>query len=129
MKLLRPKERLGLGYAANEAALYHKATNTLAITDALVNVPAKPPAIYDPANLRGIGDNGRNSGTLGNYILKALGAVNWQGTGSQEVEKLFKTSDEFGVGCTMSCKPTMSPERCERCLGRAENQKLQVRAS
>ena len=29
------------------------------------------------------------------------------------MEKLFKTSDEFGVGCTMSCKPTMSPERCE----------------
>ena len=96
VKLLRPAERLGLGYAANEAALYHKETSTLAITDALVNVPAKPPAIYDPANLRGIGDNGRNSGTLGNIILKALGAVNWQGTGAQEVESLYKTWDEYG---------------------------------
>ena len=125
VKLLRPAERLGLGYAANEAALFHKETGTLAITDALVNVPAKPPSIYDPANLRGIGDNGRNSGTLGNIILKALGAVNWQGTGGKEVEALFAISDEYGVGCGMSCKPTMSAERCSRCEGRAENQKLQ----
>ena len=83
------------------------------------------PSIYDPANLRGIGDNGRNSGTLGNIILKALGAVNWQGTGGKEVEALFAISDEYGVGCGMSCKPTMSAERCSRCEGRAENQKLQ----
>ena len=46
----------------------HKDTKTLAITDALVNVPAKPPPIYDRANLIEIGDNA-NGNTLGSLIL------------------------------------------------------------
>ena len=60
MKLLHPAKRLGLGYAANEAALLHKETKTLALTDAHVNVPAPPPEIYDPSNLLAVGDNGRD---------------------------------------------------------------------
>ena len=60
VKLLHPAKRLGLGYAANEAALLHKETKTLALTDALVNVPATPPEIYDPSNLLAVGDNGRD---------------------------------------------------------------------
>ena len=35
VKLLRPSQRLGLGYAASEAALYHKPTHTHAVTDAI----------------------------------------------------------------------------------------------
>ena len=34
VKLLRPPKRLGFGYAANEAALLHKDSKTLALTDA-----------------------------------------------------------------------------------------------
>ena len=44
VKLLRPERRLGFGYAANEAALLHRDTKTLALTDALVNVLARPSA-------------------------------------------------------------------------------------
>ena len=93
VKLLRPPERLGFGYAANEAAVLHKDSKTLALTDALVNVPAKPTAVYDEGNLLAIGDNGRNTGSLGMYILKAAGAVNWRGTASQDVETLYSASD------------------------------------
>ena len=46
VKLLRPNKRLGFGYAANEAAILHKDTKTLALTDALINVPARPTEIY-----------------------------------------------------------------------------------
>jgi len=128
VKLLRPAERLGLGYAANEAALFHKETGTLAITDALVNVPAKPPEIYDRSNLRDIGDNGRNTFSLGNIILKALGAVNWQGSGANEVEALFAASDQSvarGGSCAMSCKPSSSVKRCSSCNARADVQQVQ----
>jgi len=51
VKLLRPERRLGFGYAANEAAVLHKDSKTLALTDALVSVPATPTPIYDRANL------------------------------------------------------------------------------
>mmetsp|Transcript_1773 Transcript_1773/g.4438 ORF Transcript_1773/g.4438 Transcript_1773/m.4438 type:complete len:531 (+) Transcript_1773:24-1616(+) len=93
VKLLRPAKRLGFRYAANEAALFHKDTKTLALTDALVYVPASSPEIYDRANLLAVGDNARNSNSLGNIILKGAGAVNWRGTASQEVEALFSASD------------------------------------
>ena len=75
VKLLRPKERLGFGYAANEAALYHKDTKTLALTDALVNVPSAPPPVFvtdGGDNLRGIGDDARRSSSLGHLILQDL---------------------------------------------------------
>ena len=93
MKLLHPAKRLGLGYAANEAALLHKETKTLALTDALVNVPATPPEIYDPSNLLAVGDNGRDTNSLGNIILKAAGAVNWRGTARADTEALWAASD------------------------------------
>ena len=92
VKLLRPKQRLGFGYAANEAAVLHKDSKTLALTDALVNVPATAPAIYDPASLMAVGDNTRDSNSLGNIILKAAGAVNWRGTAKAEVESLWSAS-------------------------------------
>ena len=76
MKLLRPKQRLGFGYAANEAALFHRDTGTLALTDSLVNVPKRATAVYEPSNLLAIGDNDRESGSLGTFILKAAKAVN-----------------------------------------------------
>ena len=83
---------------AIQAALFHKPTGTLAITDALVNVPATPPEIYQPANLLAIGDNGRGTNSLGNIILRALGATNWQGSGAREVEALFAASDRAAAG-------------------------------
>lgn len=49
MKLLRPKKRLGFGYAANEAALFHKESKTLALTDALIYIPPTPTPAYDKA--------------------------------------------------------------------------------
>lgn len=94
VKLLHPSQRLGFGYAANEAALLHRDTQTLALTDALVNVPAAPTSIYDEANLLAVGDNRRSSNSLGNLILKGASAVNWRGTAAQEVETLFRATDE-----------------------------------
>ena len=93
VKLLRPEKRLGFGYSANEAALLHKDTGTLALTDALINVPAAPPEIYDRSNLLAVGDNARGSYSLGNIILRATGAVNWRDTAAEEVEALFVASD------------------------------------
>ena len=95
VKLLHPRRRLGLGYAANEAALLHKDTKTLALTDALVNVPSAPTRVYDEANLLAIGDNAERSSSLGSLILRAAGAVNWQGTGSKDIGQLW-TSDAPG---------------------------------
>ena len=89
VKLLRPPKRLGFGYAANEAALLHKDTKTLALTDALVNVPAAPTPVYDTGNLLAIGDNAKDSNSLGNLILKGAGAVNWQGTAKNDVSQLW----------------------------------------
>jgi len=89
VKLLRPARRLGAGYAANEAALLHRDTKTLVLTDALINVPARPTAVYDEALLLAIGDNLRDTNTLGNIILKGVGVTNWRGTGSQAVEELW----------------------------------------
>ena len=89
VKLLRPSRRLGLGYAANEAAVLHKDTKTLALTDALIYVPGAPTKIYDEGNLRAIGDNARDSNSLGNLILKGAGAVNWRGTAAQTVGELW----------------------------------------
>ena len=94
VKLLEPRRRLGFGYAANEAALLHKDTKTLALTDALVNCAATPPkGVYDEALLRTIGDNAPEGVSIGNVILKAAGAVNWQGSGAQAVHDLFAMSD------------------------------------
>ena len=67
VKLLRPSQRLGLGYAASEAAVFHKPTHTLAITDALVNVPARPTPDYEFENLRGVGADAKTDNSpLGN---------------------------------------------------------------
>lgn len=96
VKLLRPERRLGFGYAANEAAVLHKDSKTLALTDALVSVPATPTPIYDRANLLAIGDNARDSNSLGNLILKGAGAVNWRSTASSAVDTLW--SDPAGQG-------------------------------
>jgi hypothetical protein len=98
VKLLRPEKRLGLGYAANEAALLHKDTKTLALTDALINIPPQPPQVYDEGNLLSIGDNARDSNSLGNIILKAAGAVNWQGTGATRINTLYSGSNSTQNG-------------------------------
>lgn len=98
IKLLRPTKRLGFGYAANEAALWHKDTKTLALTDALVNVPSKPQPVYTTTSLLAIGDDTRNGASLGNLILRAAGTVNWRGTGAAEIEGLWKASDAAGPG-------------------------------
>merc|ERR1719247_3071282 len=93
VKLLRPAQRLGFGYAADEAALFHRETKTLALTDALVRVQSTPPEIYDRGDLLDVGDNRRGTNTLGNIILKAAGAVNWRGTAAREVEALWAATD------------------------------------
>ena len=98
IKLLRPSSRLGFGYAANEAALLHKDTKTLALTDALVNVQRTPAPVYSQSSLFAIGDNARDSSSLGNLILKAAGGVNWRGSGRAEIEQLFTQSDTRGAG-------------------------------
>jgi len=89
VKLLHPSKTLGLGYAANEAALLHKDTKVLALTDALVNVPRSPTPVYDPSTLRAIGDNTARSNSLGNIVLKGVGATNWQGNGAEVVKALY----------------------------------------
>jgi hypothetical protein len=99
VKLLRPKERLGFGYAANEAALYHKDTKVLALTDALVNVPSAPPPVFvtdGGDNLRGIGDDARRSSSLGHLILQGASAVNWRGSAAEAVEELWSATDAAG---------------------------------
>jgi len=78
VKLLRPAERLGFGYAASEAALFHKPTKTLVLTDALINVPAIPTPDYEVANLRGVGEDGQQGNTLGSVILKLLCFTNFE---------------------------------------------------
>ena len=98
VKLLRPASRLGFGYAANEAALLHKDTKTLALTDALVNVARAPSAVYSEPALFAIGDNARDSSSLGNLILKAAGGVNWRGSARDDVERLWTQSDARGAG-------------------------------
>ena len=65
----------GFGYAANEAAILHKDTKTLALTDALINVPARPTEIYAQDNLLAVGDNSRKSNSLGKVILGAAKIV------------------------------------------------------
>jgi hypothetical protein len=92
VKLLRPEKRLGFGYSANEAALFHKDTKTLALTDALISVPSHPTQIYDETNLLAVGDNARDSNSLGNLIIKAAGAVNWQGTGASKINAFYSGS-------------------------------------
>jgi hypothetical protein len=67
----------------------HKDTKTLALTDALIYVPGAPTKIYDEGNLRAIGDNARDTNSLGNLILKGAGAVNWRGTAAQTVDELW----------------------------------------
>ena len=93
VKLLRPSQRLGFGYAANEAALLHKDTKTLALTDALVNVPAAPTRVYEERLLSAIGDNERDTNSIGNIVLKAAGAVNWRGSAAREVATLWADTD------------------------------------
>eukprot|EP00747_Dinoflagellata_sp_TGD_P220476 gnl/TRDRNA2_/TRDRNA2_92462_c0_seq1.p1 gnl/TRDRNA2_/TRDRNA2_92462_c0~~gnl/TRDRNA2_/TRDRNA2_92462_c0_seq1.p1 ORF type:complete len:479 (+),score=75.09 gnl/TRDRNA2_/TRDRNA2_92462_c0_seq1:60-1439(+) len=89
VKLFNPGVRLGGGSSVNEAALFHKDTKTLALTDALINVPEKATPIYDPKVLLSVGDNTRNSNSRGEFILNWASAVNFQGTASKEVETLF----------------------------------------
>lgn len=98
VKLLRPQQRLGFGYAAVEAAVLHKDTKVLALTDALVNVPAKPTEVYDEAGLLAVGDNTRNGNTVGNLVLKAATAVNWRGSMQTQAEALWAASDAGGEG-------------------------------
>lgn len=74
--LLRPRQRLGLGYAAVEAAFVHTASRTLLLTDALVQVPRQPPPVLDRANLRALGEPG-------NLITAAAAWTNWRGQRQQ----------------------------------------------
>lgn len=89
VKLLRPRKRLGFGYVANEAALYHKDTKTLALTDALIKVPSKAPALYDEKALIDIGDNDPNGATIANAIFQGTKLTNWQGTGAQVINEFL----------------------------------------
>lgn len=98
VKLLRPQQRLGFGYAAVEAAVLHKDTKVLALTDALVNVPSKPTEVYDEAGLLAVGDNTRNGTTVGNLVLKAAKAVNWRGSMQTQTEALWAAVDAGGEG-------------------------------
>jgi hypothetical protein len=79
VKLLRPSQRLGLGYAASEAALYHKPTHTLALTDAMINVPATPSEDYEVENLRGVGADAKTDKSLGQLVLALLRLTNFEG--------------------------------------------------
>lgn len=72
--LLLPRGRLGLGYAAVEAAFVHRQTRTLLLTDGLVQVPAQPPAVLDRTNLRALG-------LPGNAICTVAALTNWRGQG------------------------------------------------
>jgi len=74
--VLRPRRRLGLGYAAVEAAFVHRPTRSLLLTDALVRVPREAPAVLDRANLRAIG-------SAGNAVSLFAGLTNWRGRGEQ----------------------------------------------
>jgi len=96
VKLLRPMRRLGFGYAANEAALFHKDTKTLALTDALVNVAPEPTAVYPSETLLALGDNGRGTLSLGNIVLGAADAVNWRGDGREKIDGLWAATDRAG---------------------------------
>ena len=95
VKLLRPSQRLGLGYAASEAAVFHKPTKTLALTDALVNVPAKPTADYEFDNLRGVGADAKTDNSLGQLVLALLRLTNFEG-GRDIVDQYWSkpTSDD-----------------------------------
>ncbi|KAG8458764.1 hypothetical protein KFE25_012962 [Diacronema lutheri] len=73
--LLRPRGRLGLGYAAVEAAFVHAPTRTLLLTDGLVHVPREPPAVLDRANLRALG-------MPGNAVSVGAALTNWRGQGA-----------------------------------------------
>ena len=79
VKLLRPAQRLGLGYAALEAAVFHKPTHTLAVTDAIVNVPARPTPDYEVENLRGVGADAKTDNSLGQLVLSLLRLTNFEG--------------------------------------------------
>jgi len=89
VKLMQPAETLGFGFHANEAALFHKDTKVLAVTDALVKVPGKPTPIYDERALSDIGDNSPDGGTVGNFLLRLAEFQDYQGTAKQEIGDLF----------------------------------------
>lgn len=72
LALLRPPSRLAANYAAVEAAFVHRDTKTLVLTDALVNVPATPPAVVDPAALEYFGQSD-------SWVLRAAALLNWRG--------------------------------------------------
>lgn len=74
--VLRPRARLGLGYAAVEAAFVHRATRTLLLTDGLVRVPREPPAVLDRLNLRALG-------SPGNLLSRGAAFSNWRGRGAE----------------------------------------------
>jgi len=63
-----------------------------------VNVPAAPTGVYDSGSLLAVADNGRNTNSLGNIILKAAGAVNWRGSQAQMNEQLWSETDARGQG-------------------------------
>lgn len=98
VKLLRPEQRLAFGYSAVEAAVFHKDTKVLALTDALLNIPATPTEVYDKEELVLVGDNRRDSNTIGNLILKAAGAVNWRGTATKVNEQFWSQAEAQGLG-------------------------------
>ena len=95
VKLLRPAQRLGLGYAASEAAVFHKPTKTLALTDALVNVPSKPTQDYEVDNLRGVGADAKDDRSLGQLVLSLLRLTDFEG-GRRIVDEYWSkpTSDD-----------------------------------
>jgi hypothetical protein len=74
--LLRPRSRLGLGYAAVEAAFVHRQTRTLLLTDGLVRVPPEAPAVLDRENLRALG-------SAGNLVSAVAARTNWRGRGAE----------------------------------------------
>lgn len=101
VKLLHPQQRLSFGYSAVEAAVFHKDTKVVALTDAMVNVPATPTAVYDKDGLRAVGDKRADSYSIGNLVLKAAGAVNWRGTAAQENASFWSKVQADGVGSEM----------------------------
>ena len=62
-----------------QAAVYHKPTHTLALTDAMINVPGKPTADYEVDNLRGVGADAKTDKSLGQLVLSLLRLTNFEG--------------------------------------------------
>jgi hypothetical protein len=98
VKVLCPDQRLGFGYSAVEAAVFHKDTKVVALTDSLLHIPEQATDIYDKADLLAVGDKRGNSNSVGNLVLKAAGAVNWQGTAAKTIDRFYDEVEKVGAG-------------------------------